>query len=149
MDENIKIILGAIGIFIICASIIEVYSVYYAPLDSLSYEAQVGSISNQFQQILKNDKRYIGTSQEAPASTVESQLKSLIDQMDALQKRGFPPQYNSFHEHFTNSLVDYLQWRSHGKFNNSYEDFDKGAKELLLAYDSFNNVSITYIFSTK
>jgi hypothetical protein len=149
MDENIKIILGAIVIFIICVSIIEVYNAYYAPLDALSYEAQVGSISNQFQQILKNDKQNMGTSQETPTSTVESQLESLIDQMDALQKRGFPPQYNNFHEHFTNSVVDYLHWRSHDRFNNSYEDYDKGAKELLLAYDSFNNVSITYIFSTK
>ena len=149
MNENIKIILGTIVIFTICVSIIEVYSAYYAPLDALSYEAQVGSISNQFQQILKNDKQHMGTSQETPTSTVESQLESLIDQMDALQKRGFPPQYNSFHEHFINSVVDYLHWRSHGKFNNSYEDYDKGAKELLLAYNSFNNISITYIFSTK
>lgn len=145
MNKNLKIISGLIVLFVVIFSIISVYSVYYAPVDAQTYESQISYINNQFQQILENDRRYMGTTQEPSEENIDSQLKSLIDQMDALQKRGFPTQYNSFNEHFTNSMISYLQWRSHGRYTNSnYSDLINGSKEMEIAYNSFNNVSITY-----
>lgn len=142
MNKDLKIISGIIGIFIIFISIILIYSAYYAPLNANSYETQISSIDNQFQLILTNDRRYMGTSEETPSSTVETELKKVIDQMDSLQKRGFPSQYNSFHEHYTNALEDYLHYRS--TLDESY--LNEGSNELEIAYKSFNNASITYNF---
>lgn len=150
MNKDLKIISGILGILIVFTSITGIYNIYYAPLDAQTYETKVSPINDQFQQILENDRRYMGTTQEPSEETVDSQLKSMIDQMDALQKRGFPTQYNSFNEHFTNSMISYLQWRSHGRFTkSSYSDWLNGSKEMEIAYNSFNNVSITYTFEPE
>ena len=145
MNKNLKIISGLIVIFVVIFSIISVYSAYYGPVDAQTYESQIDPINNKFQEILELDRQNMGTSNEMPLSTVQTQLKSLIDQMGSIQKRGYPSQYETFHDYLTVSMNEYLQWRSYGRYtNSSYANFDKGSRDLGIAYDSFNNVSVTY-----
>lgn len=136
--------MGIIGIFAVFMSITWVYSSYYAPLSANSYEIEIYSIFNEFRQITEEDARYYGTSQAKSTAEVEKQLKTMIDKLDSLKKRGFPVQYNEFHEHYTNNLENYLKWRSFRwrDANSSEEYFNSSMKEEKLAFELYTKVKL-------
>jgi hypothetical protein len=103
------------------------------------------SIYNQYLELVHNDVKYMGTSKELPEAEAEKKINGWIGQMNAIQKRGFPSQYDTFQDYFTASMNEYLQWREYGRYtDHSMSDFGNSSSNLDRAHDSFNNVSVDY-----
>ncbi|MDI6643551.1 MAG: hypothetical protein QME14_00710 [Methanobacteriaceae archaeon] len=127
INKNGKIVLGIVlGICVIFI----IFGAIGGPIGNEEYKNKILEMDEQFREIVKDNSMY--TTAGTPWREEEPVLKNILEELDEMEERGIPSEYQTFHYHFKNMIEYYILWQNSGSddFEFMFSQEDNTTKQL-------------------
>jgi hypothetical protein len=127
INKNGKIVLGIV--LVICVIFI-IFGAIGGSIGKEEYKNKISDMDEQFREIVKDNSMYATAGK--PWREEEPVLKNILEELDEMEERGIPSEYQTFHYHYKNMIEYYILWQNSGSddFEFMFSQEDNTTKQL-------------------